>query len=117
MIAQKTKRRNKIRKSIRKRLRGSAERPRLSVFRSNKDIYVVIELNNNYLALFVEAVIGIQKVVIEDFNENIFEIKLFVGGALMGDGLVSLIIDVEKLFDTYNCCHRKIQHVRTEIIA
>lgn len=42
MIAQKTLRRNKIRKSIRKRLQGTAERPRLSVFRSNKDIYVQV---------------------------------------------------------------------------
>mgnify|MGYP003581523162 CR=1 FL=1 len=33
-------RRKKIRSSIRKKLRGTAERPRLSVYRSNKDIYV-----------------------------------------------------------------------------
>ena len=33
-------RRKKIRNSIRKKMRGTAERPRLSVFRSNKDIYV-----------------------------------------------------------------------------
>jgi large subunit ribosomal protein L18 len=42
MIAPKTLRRNKIRKSIRKRVKGTAERPRLSVFRSNKDIYVQV---------------------------------------------------------------------------
>ncbi len=42
MIAQKTLRRNKIRKSIRKRVKGTSERPRLSVFRSNKDIYVQV---------------------------------------------------------------------------
>jgi len=40
MIAPKTLRRNKIRKSIRKRIKGTAERPRLAVFRSNRDIYV-----------------------------------------------------------------------------
>lgn len=33
-------RRKKIRNSIRKKLRGTPERPRLSVYRSNKDIYV-----------------------------------------------------------------------------
>ena len=33
-------RRNRIRKRIRKTVVGSAERPRMSVFRSNKSIYV-----------------------------------------------------------------------------
>jgi large subunit ribosomal protein L18 len=42
MLAQKTLRRNKIRRSIRKRVKGTSERPRLSVFRSNRDIYVQV---------------------------------------------------------------------------
>ena len=36
----KTARREKIRKRIRKGLKGTAQKPRLSVFRSNKQIYV-----------------------------------------------------------------------------
>jgi len=36
----KIERRNKIKKSIRGRVSGSAERPRMTVFRSNKQIYV-----------------------------------------------------------------------------
>jgi large subunit ribosomal protein L18 len=35
-------RRDRIKKGIRKRISGSAERPRLSVFRSNKAIYAQI---------------------------------------------------------------------------
>lgn len=35
----KAKRRQTIRQRIRKKLRGTAERPRLSIFRSNKEIY------------------------------------------------------------------------------
>jgi large subunit ribosomal protein L18 len=42
MLAQKVKRRNKIKVSIRKKISGTAERPRLSVFRSNKGIYAQI---------------------------------------------------------------------------
>jgi large subunit ribosomal protein L18 len=37
--ARKSQRRTRIRRSIRKKLVGTAERPRLSVFRSNKYIY------------------------------------------------------------------------------
>lgn len=35
-------RRNKIRMSVRKNVSGTAQKPRLSVFRSNKDIYAQI---------------------------------------------------------------------------
>lgn len=35
-------RRTKLRKSIRSKISGTAERPRLSVFRSNKEIYAQI---------------------------------------------------------------------------
>jgi len=42
MATTKTQRREKIKKSIRKNISGSAERPRLSVFRSNKEIYAQI---------------------------------------------------------------------------
>jgi large subunit ribosomal protein L18 len=38
----KLSRRDKIKKGIRKRISGSAERPRLSVYRSNKGIYAQI---------------------------------------------------------------------------
>lgn len=39
MAFKKESRRLKIRKKIRSRVSGTSERPRLSVFRSNKDIY------------------------------------------------------------------------------
>jgi len=42
MAGKKLSRRERIRKGIRKRLSGTAERPRLSVFRSNKAIYAQI---------------------------------------------------------------------------
>ncbi len=42
MLAQKVVRRNKIRSSIRKKLLGTSERPRLAVFRSNKEIYAQV---------------------------------------------------------------------------
>lgn len=39
MAVSKTERRNRIKRSIRAKISGTAERPRLSVFRSNKNIY------------------------------------------------------------------------------
>ena len=40
MIVTKESRRTKIRKKIRSKISGTAERPRLSIYRSNADIYV-----------------------------------------------------------------------------
>ncbi|MFZ9755232.1 MAG: 50S ribosomal protein L18 [Bacteroidia bacterium] len=42
MAKTKLQRRNKIRSRIRGRITGTAQRPRLSVYRSNKDIYAQI---------------------------------------------------------------------------
>lgn len=42
MGTKKSLRRLRIKKSIRKKLSGTQEQPRLSVFRSNKDIYVQV---------------------------------------------------------------------------
>jgi|SRR5690606_3264571 len=42
MSGKKLSRRERIKKGIRKRIAGSAERPRLSVYRSNKGIYAQV---------------------------------------------------------------------------
>ena len=42
MTTKKVERRNKIKFRIRKSVKGTAERPRLSVFRSNKQIYAQV---------------------------------------------------------------------------
>ena len=49
--SRKSQRRTRIRRSIRKKLAGTAERPRLSVFRSNKYIYtqLIDDVNGNTL--------------------------------------------------------------------
>jgi large subunit ribosomal protein L18 len=52
MQDQKLVRRNKIRARIRKSLKGTTQRPRLSIFRSNKAIYVQVidDLNGHTIA-------------------------------------------------------------------
>jgi len=47
MAKSKLQRRNKIKQSIRKNVFGTAERPRLTVYRSNKEIYAQIIDDNS----------------------------------------------------------------------
>ncbi|MFZ6051707.1 50S ribosomal protein L18 [Halocola ammonii] len=42
MTAQKVERRSKIKRRVRKKVLGTSERPRLSVYRSNKQIYAQV---------------------------------------------------------------------------
>lgn len=51
-MATKTDRRNKIKLSVRSKIKGTSERPRLTVFRSNKQIYaqIIDDLNGRTLA-------------------------------------------------------------------
>lgn len=51
MVTLKAKRRNKIKRGIRKKLNGRAEKPRISVYKSNKSIYVQVidDLNGHTL--------------------------------------------------------------------
>ena len=52
MLANKTRKRNKIKARIRSRVFGTLEKPRLSVFRSNKQIYaqLIDDVNGKTLA-------------------------------------------------------------------
>ena len=51
-MSAKTERRNKIKFRVRNKISGTTERPRMSVFRSNKQMYVQIidDLNGKTLA-------------------------------------------------------------------
>jgi large subunit ribosomal protein L18 len=59
MSTKKLERRSRIKKSIRRKVSGTAERPRLSVFRSNKNIYaqLIDDLNGQTLAASSSATI------------------------------------------------------------
>ncbi|MEX0648582.1 MAG: 50S ribosomal protein L18 [Balneolaceae bacterium] len=48
----KTERRNKIRRRIRSTIRGTAERPRLSIFKSSKNIYLQLINDRENTTLF-----------------------------------------------------------------
>lgn len=51
MALSKVERRTRIRRRIRKKIHGTAEKPRLSVFRSNKHIYVQLIDDNKGVTL------------------------------------------------------------------
>jgi large subunit ribosomal protein L18 len=91
MLAQKTLRRNRIRASIRKKVYGTAARPRLSVFRSNRFIYA--QIINDDLGITLAAASG-KDPAIQTQKVNKTEQAKLVGRALAQKALEAGITQV-----------------------
>jgi len=74
-------RRARIRKGIRKKIRGTAERPRLAIFRSNKEIYV--QVINDVDGKTIAGASSRSKGVVENAaDQNKSEISKLVGAEI-----------------------------------
>ena len=87
-------RRKKIRSSIRKKIRGTAERPRLSVFRSNKDIYV--QLIDNISGVTLAATYSANKEIQSEKISKMDKAKLVgkaIGEKAKESGITTVVFD------------------------
>ena len=65
---------------------------------SNKEKFVVIiNSNGNKSGLIVDKLLGQQEIVIKPVGKIIKDLKQYVGATILGDGLVTLILDPAKL--------------------
>ena len=62
-------------------------------------LIVLVEDNNQKYCLLVDELLDQQQVVIKNLGEGMEETKGFTGGAIMGDGQVSLILDIPALIE------------------
>ncbi|MEN9360474.1 MAG: hypothetical protein RL095_2009 [Verrucomicrobiota bacterium] len=66
--------------------------------RSQHDgIIIIVEHGGRRWSLLVDTIIGIQQVVLKPLRGFDIQDSAFAGGALMGDGKVALILDIENL--------------------
>ena len=61
-------------------------------------LLIVIETAGRRFALLVDELVGKQEVVIKSLGETLRNVPGVAGGAILGDGRVGLILDVEGLF-------------------
>ena len=64
---------------------------------SNERVVVTVEAKKRQFAVVVDNVLGVRKVVLRQIDGLEERSPAIAGGALMGDGSVALVIDVEKL--------------------
>jgi two-component system, chemotaxis family, sensor kinase CheA len=63
-------------------------------------ILVMAESKGRRIALLVDEILGQQQVVIKSLGQRFSQVKGVSGGAILGDGRVSLILDVEGLIQS-----------------
>jgi two-component system chemotaxis sensor kinase CheA len=73
------------------RLQPRSERPQDGVL-------IVAEVEGERFCLLVDELIGKQEVVIKSLGETFSNVPGIAGGAILGDGRVGLILDLERLF-------------------
>jgi two-component system, chemotaxis family, sensor kinase CheA len=60
-----------------------------------------VENDGDQKGLLVDELLGKQEVVIKNLGQKFKDIKGLAGGAILGDGQISLILDVNGLFEIY----------------
>ena len=65
--------------------------------REDQDALVFVKFQEHKLALQVDAILGIQQIVVKNLHGLNIEGELFSGAALMGDGRVSLLLNLKAL--------------------
>ena len=90
----KTKKRNKIKKRIRKVVFGTSERPRMTVFRSNKAIYVQI-INDKEEKTIVSASSTDKDLKLNSNNKSEIakQVGLLIGNKAIKAGIKSVSFD------------------------
>lgn len=67
---------------------------------ASEGILIVTECQEQVFCLLVDEVLGKQEVVIKSLGETLKNIPGIAGGAILGDGRVGLILDLDGLFRT-----------------
>ena len=65
--------------------------------RSERGLAVIVESGNRKAGLLVEELLGQQQVVIKELGEALKQIPGLAGGAILSDGAVGMILDVDGL--------------------
>jgi two-component system chemotaxis sensor kinase CheA len=63
-----------------------------------QSVLVIAEVEGERLCLMVDELIGKQEVVIKGLGETFKDVPGIAGGAILGDGRVGLILDLDRLF-------------------
>ena len=61
-------------------------------------LVIVLEMDQQFKAILVDDIIGRREIVVKPINEEFSNLDYISGASILGDGTVSLILDIEYLF-------------------
>ena len=64
---------------------------------SNKKYIVIVRVGEKVVGLLVDSLLGQQEIVIKPFGKTLQQLKIYIGATILGDGLVTLILDAAAL--------------------
>ena len=70
---------------------------------ATESLLVIVENNNKKYCLLVDELLDQQQVVIKNLGDSLGKVKGISGGAIMGDGKVSLILDIPGIAEISRC--------------
>lgn len=63
----------------------------------NKDYIVIVKVGEDTVGLLVDGLLGQQEIVIKPLGKTLKGLKEYIGATILGDGLVTLILDISAL--------------------
>ena len=63
----------------------------------NKKYIVIVKVGEKIVGLLVDSLLGQQEIVIKPLGKTLQGLKEYIGATILGDGLVTLILDVAAL--------------------
>ena len=73
--------------------------PTMGLTDYSQGIMVVVETKKGNIALHVDKIEGVQQIVLKEIEGLMNESSIYRGGAVMGDGSVAMVVDMDKLFN------------------
>ncbi len=65
---------------------------------SNSSTIILVEFQDEVCGIMVDDVVGQQSVVLKDLGKKFERLDVIKGGAVMGDGSIGLVLDIEGVF-------------------
>ncbi|MCC6138891.1 MAG: chemotaxis protein CheA [Bdellovibrionaceae bacterium] len=81
-------------------------------FVMNSGIAIIVKSGNSPFAISVDDIVGQHQVVIKSLGEEIKNMKGVMGGAILGDGKVALILDLQDLVSSHKKQNRPLGEMR-----
>ena len=73
------------------------EKMQIDTISNTKKYIVIVKVGEKTVGILVDSLLGQQEIVIKPLGKTLHGLKEYIGATILGDGLVTLILDVAAL--------------------